>query len=71
MISALWDTAAQLRHSRQKLAKAKMPDGDAAALPVQGYSALLLTLVLFYERFTNTLGGPASLIQPVGCVLHF
>lgn len=60
-----------LRHSRQKLVKSKMADGDAAALPVQGYSTLLLTLVLFYECFTYTLGGPASLIQPAGCVLQF
>jgi len=65
--SALWDTGELLRQSRQKLVKAKMANGDAAALPVQGYSALLHTLVLFYEIFTNTLGGPASLIQPVGC----
>ncbi len=48
-----------------------MAERDAAALPAQGYSALLLTLVLFYDCFTNTLGGPASLIQPDGCVLHF
>lgn len=65
--SALWDTWEVLRQSRQKLVKAKMANGDAAALPVQGYSALLLTLVLFYEIFTNVLGRPASLIQPVGC----
>lgn len=44
-----------------------MANGDAAVLPVQGYSVLLLTPVLFYEIFTNTLDKPASLIQPLGC----